>query len=57
MVWTSEKGRGGVLGEVGKLRVHIGGYELVGNGGACGTQLIHVESSHCPSNPILDGKI
>ena len=34
-----------------------GGYELVGSGGACGAKLTDVESSHCPSNPILDGKI
>ena len=34
------------------------GYELVGSGGACGTELMVVlGSSHCPSNPIQDGKI
>ena len=32
-------------------------YELVGSGGPCGAGSTHTESSHCPSNPILDGKI
>ena len=29
----------------------------MGSGGACGTGLMEVESSHHPSNPILDRKI
>ena len=34
-----------------------GGYELVGSGETFGTGLTDVESSHRPSNPILDKKI
>ena len=34
-----------------------GEYELVGSGGACDAGLVDVQRSHCPSNPILDGKI
>ena len=32
------------------------GYEFVESGGACGAESTNVESSHCLSNPILDGK-
>lgn len=34
-----------------------GGYEVVGSGGACGAESMDMESSHCLSNPILDGKM
>ena len=60
-----------MLGEVGDVRVGgdgrweclgrngvcDGGYELVRSGRACGAGLTDVESSHCPSNSIVDGKI
>ena len=34
-----------------------GVYELAWSGGACGAGFMYVESSHCLSNRILDGKV
>ena len=65
----TKRAEGGVLGEAREVRVRgrqlargptkkcDGGCELVGSGGACGTGSTDVESSHCLSNPILDGKM
>ena len=56
MRWGSWGGDGWweSLGESG---VCEGGYELVGSEGTCGARSTDLESSHHPSNPILDGKI
>ncbi|MPC28019.1 hypothetical protein E2C01_021212 [Portunus trituberculatus] len=66
MDWTHEKGgrrgveQGGGAGGKAKEKVKKvcdERYEFVGNRRAYGTRLPVVESSHCPSNPTLNGKM